>query len=126
MSLFNHRGNNSQLAPSDEPIPDKNLSITERLRGLLAKTREGNLSSVEFAYVNAGFFPNVAVAYQKLLDPLGELDRLLPIEYLERGDDRIFRYHAVYKKEKIEVWFGIAHDNKVSLFQLREIKGNTH
>ncbi len=117
-ALFNPR-----LAPSDEPIPDKDPAVTVRLRGLLAKARDGRLSTEEFAYVRAGFFPDVAVAYQKLLEPLGDPERLLPIERRKRGDDRVFRYRVVYKTKTIEVGLGLAPDDKVSLFGLREIKG---
>ena len=116
-SLFN-----PLLAPPDKPIPDKDLAVTARLNTLLAKAREGKLTPDECTYIRAGFFPNVAVAYQKLLDPLGQPERLYPIEYLERGDDRVFRYRAEYKKQTIEILFALAPDNKVSLFQLREIK----
>jgi CubicO group peptidase (beta-lactamase class C family) len=114
---------NPKLAPpAKKPIPDKDPAVTQRLRELLTLAREGKLPAEEFAHLRAGLFPKLSAVYQTLLGTLGEPERLLLIDYRERGDDRIFRYRVEFKKQTFEVRLGIAPDHKISAFVIRGTK----
>jgi CubicO group peptidase (beta-lactamase class C family) len=113
---------NPALMPSDAPITEKDPAVTRRLRDYLAQARDGKLPAAEFTYLRAGFMTTSSKNYQKLLEPLGDPERLDLIEYRERGDDRFFRYRAVFKKQTVEVRLTLAPNDKVSGFELRQIK----
>ena len=108
------------LAPPElKPIPDTEPDVRARLDGLLLLAREGRLSPAEFAYLRAGFFPDVAKAYQERLTKLGAIQRVSLLERKELGDDRVYRYEIGSATESLIVTLGLAPDAKVSLFSIR-------
>lgn len=101
--------------PAPGPIADREPEVVERLRGLLAAAREGGLSPDEFAYVRAGFFPDVAKRYAELLRGLGEPKSVDLLERRELGDDRVYRYAVAYEGGRtLRVRLGVAPDGKLS------------
>lgn len=101
--------------PAPGPIADREPEVVERLRGLLAAAREGGLSPDEFAYVRAGFFPDVAKMYAELLRGLGEPKSVDLLERRELGDDRVYRYAVAYEGGRtLRVRLGVAPDGKLS------------
>lgn len=101
--------------PAPGPIADREPEVVERLRGLLAAAREGRLSPDEFAYVRAGFFPDVAKMYAELLRGLGEPKSVDLLERRELGDDRVYRYAVAYEGGRtLRVRLGVAPDGKLS------------
>ena len=112
---------NPSLAAPVTPIPDKDPTVTKRVRRLLAQSREGTLSPEEFAHVPVGYFPAHPNHYRKLLADAGDIVQLEIVEARERNDDRFFRYHARFHHRGIAVWLGVAPDDKISTFSLKEI-----
>ena len=112
---------NPKLAPAEPTsIPDREPQITARLTQLLVVTGEGRLAPDEFAYVRAGFFPEVARRYTELLQGLGAPQRVDLIDRRELGDDRIYDYQVVYAAERaFRVSLGLAPDDKISSFSVR-------
>lgn len=109
----------SLLPPELKPIPDPEPTVRERLDALLRQARDGRLSPTEFAYVRAGFFPDLAKEYQEQLLKLGTIQKVALLERKVRGDDRIYTYEINFETESIIVTLGIALDEKVSLFRIR-------
>lgn len=110
---------NPRLAvPVLEPINDSDPQVTANLRRLLDDARAGKLSPSEFAYVRAGFFPEVAEEIRMQLETLGRTTKMVLVEKLEKGDDRIFKYEVSFDEE---VWYytaGLAPDGRLSRFSL--------
>jgi CubicO group peptidase (beta-lactamase class C family) len=106
----------SLARPEPSPIPDREPAVTARVRRLLAAAAGGRLDPAEFAYLRAGFFPEAAEEYAKLLGPLGEPDRLLLLERRELGDDRVYTYEAGYGERSFEVEVGFVPDDRIALF----------
>jgi CubicO group peptidase (beta-lactamase class C family) len=102
------------------PIEDKEPPITAKLRRLLDAARAGTLSPSEFAYVRAGFFPDAAAFYRKELEKLGAATRLELLSRAELGDDRIYLYRVTFTGETRYVRLGLAPDDRVATFSLRE------
>jgi len=110
---------NPKLArPELEPIPDREPQVTARLEGLLAAAREGRLVPEQFAYIRAGFFPEIAEKYVELLGGHGERERLELIERRELGDDRIYEYRMIYADTKLRVTLGLAPDDQISMLYI--------
>jgi CubicO group peptidase (beta-lactamase class C family) len=107
-----------KLAVPTKPIADRDPAVTERFRRLLAAAGEGKLSPEELGHVRAGFFPGAAKAYEELLKTTGALVRLDLIETRDVGDDREFRYSAIFQKGSFGALLGLAPDGKVSAFGL--------
>lgn len=105
--------------PEPQPIADREPSVTARVRDLLAAARDGRLSTEQFAYVRAGFFPHAAQRYAQLLRGLGEPDRVGVLERREMGDDRVYRYEVAYGDKVFRVTLGVAPDEKLSAFEVR-------
>ena len=101
-----------------EPIADREPAVTERVRALLVSAGQGKLSPEEFAYTRAGFFPNAVTYYQEMLGPLGVPRRLDLLERKEMGDDRVYRYIAVYGEQTYFVSVGLAPNDKVAKFSV--------
>ncbi len=111
---------NPELAvPEPRPIPDREPQVTARLKGLLRTAAESRLAPEEFAYVRAGFFPEVAQAYAELLRDLGEPVRVDLVERRELGDDRIYGYEVVFAEKKVRATLGLAPDDKISMLEIR-------
>jgi hypothetical protein len=79
----------------------------------------GVLSKTDFAYVRAGFFPDAANRYREVLRELGPPQTLELLERQELGDDRIYLYQATFGIRTFIVQFGLAPDNRISLFSVR-------
>ncbi|HEU4786823.1 MAG TPA: serine hydrolase [Gemmatimonadaceae bacterium] len=102
------------------PIEDAEPQVAVRLRRLLDAMRAGTLARAEFAYVRAGFFPDAADAYKKELEKLGQPSRIQLLERRELGDDRVYLYQLTFDAATRYVRLGLAPDDRVSAFSLRE------
>jgi CubicO group peptidase (beta-lactamase class C family) len=112
---------NPKLAlPVPRPIEDREPQVTARLTKLLDDARAGALVPAEFAYVRAGFFPDVASAYQERLRALGRSGRMVLVERTELGDDRVYLYEVTFGDRTMYYKVALAPDGRVSQFQLRE------
>jgi CubicO group peptidase (beta-lactamase class C family) len=96
------------------PLADQEPAATERLKHLLADAAAAKLSPAELAYVRNGFFPEVSGAYSKLLEGLGEPQRISIFEKLELGDDIVYQCDVEYTARKFIVRMGVAADSKIS------------
>jgi len=110
---------NPKLAVNLQPIDDREPEITARLSRLLDSVRSDGLKPAEYAYARAGFFPVRAQAIQDQLRRLGPAQKLVLVERVERGDDRIFTYEVAFGSSVMYYTVGLAPDDRVSLFQLR-------
>lgn len=102
-----------------KPITDREPDVTAQLRALLAAAANEKLIHTDFAFAPRGFFPDTAQAYSKLLHALGPLRRLSLVQQREEGDDRTFRYEALYDARTVQVWLGLTPDKKITVFRLR-------
>ncbi|MGQ0642535.1 MAG: serine hydrolase domain-containing protein [Gemmatimonadaceae bacterium] len=100
-------------------IDDREPAVTARIREILASAAEGKLSPNDFAYVRAGFFPNAAARYARLLQPLGTPQRLDLLERKELGDDRVYQYEVAFATRTLILQIGLAPGNRVSQFSMR-------
>jgi hypothetical protein len=101
-----------------ESIADSEPAVTERVRALLVAASHGELSPDDFAYVRAGFFPDAVKYYEKLLGPLGAPQRIDLLQRKEMGDDRAYRYAAIYGEQTYFVSVGLAPNDKFSYFSV--------
>jgi CubicO group peptidase (beta-lactamase class C family) len=106
-------------APVLRPINDRDPEVTARLARLLDDARSGVLTSADFAYVRAGFFPGRAKALQEQLRMLGPAQKLILVERVEKGDDRIFTYEVAFEKQAMYYTVALAPDNRIAAFELR-------
>ena len=111
---------NPQIARIEptEPIADLEPAVTQRVRALLVSAGQGKLSPDAFAYLRAGFFPDAAKYYEKLLGPLGVPQRIDLLQRKEMGDDRAYRYAAIYGEQTYFVSVGLAPNDKFSYFDV--------
>jgi len=84
----------------------------------LDDARSGALAPADFAYVRAGFFPRRTRAIQEQLQALGPTRRLVLVDRVERGDDRIFTYDVTFADRTMLYIVGLAPDNRNSVFQI--------
>lgn len=101
------------------PITDAEPQVAVRVGRLLDTIREGELTPAEFAYVRAGFFPDAASFYRGQLKTLGRQQRMILLDRHEIGDDRIFTYQVVFPSGTRYVRVGLAPDDRVSTFSMR-------
>ena len=99
---------------------DREPQVTARLSHLLDEARAGTLVPSEFAYVRAGFFPDGAKSIQEQLRARGPSQRLVLVQRMEKGDDRIFVYEVAFADRTMYYTVALAPDDRVSLFQLRK------
>jgi CubicO group peptidase (beta-lactamase class C family) len=112
---------NPRLAVPDlKPVEDRDPQVTAKLRRLLDDARAGTLTASEFAYVRAGFFPEVAEEIRKQLETLGPTTEMVLVKKTEKGDDRIFTYEVSFGEEVRYYTAGLAPDGRLSRFGLRE------
>jgi CubicO group peptidase (beta-lactamase class C family) len=104
--------------PALAPIPDREPTVRARLDSLLAQARDGRLTPADFAYLRAGFFPDVAKAYQERLSKLGAAQQVSLLARRDLGDDRIHTYELRYATATLIVTMGIAPDGKLSQFRI--------
>jgi hypothetical protein len=107
------------LANLAQAIADRDPQVTARLARLLDEARSGGLTPTDFAYVRAGFFPGRAKAIQDQLRTLGVPQKLVLVERVEKGDDRIFTYEVTFESRVMYYTVAVAPDNRISLFELR-------
>jgi CubicO group peptidase (beta-lactamase class C family) len=112
--------NPALAVPPLAPIEDREPRVTERLAALLEKAREGTLAPADFAYARAGFFPDRVKAYQEKLRALGPAGRLVLLQRVTRGDDRLYTYEVPFGTRTYRFVVGLAPDDRVSSFRLRE------
>lgn len=108
---------NARIEPTDA-IQDREPPVTERVRALLLRAGQGQLTPDEFAYTRAGFFPGAVEYYQELLGPLGPPQGLDLLARNEMGDDRVYLYAARYGEQTYLVSVGLAPNDKVSRFSV--------
>jgi CubicO group peptidase (beta-lactamase class C family) len=106
-------------APTPKPIEDREPAVTARANRLLEAARQGTLARSEFAYVRAGFFPDVTDLYAKTLKELGAPRRVALLERTELGDDRVYLYEVEYASATLLMRLALAPDDRVALFELR-------
>jgi N-acyl-D-amino-acid deacylase len=102
------------------PVEDTEPQVTNTLRRLLDAARAGTLSPTEFAYVRAGFFPSGATLYRQELEKLGPATGIQLLSQKELGDDRIYLYQVTFAGGTRYARLGLAPDDRVSAFSLRE------
>jgi len=95
--------------------------VTARIGRLLDTVRAGRLTPSEFAYVRAGFFPDVAKAYQNQLESLGPQQKFVLLERRELGDDRVYTYEVTFASGARYVQVALAPDDRVASFSLRRV-----
>src|SRR5262245_5374998 len=105
--------------PEPTPIPDREPEVTARLAALLEAAAGNRLSRAELAYAGAGFFPEVADEYAKLLGGLGKPTRIDLLARRELGDDRVYDYEVALGQKRLLATLGLAPDGKVSLLEIR-------
>jgi CubicO group peptidase (beta-lactamase class C family) len=108
------------LAPTRPlAIPDPEPDVARRVSALLRATAAGELRASDFEYLRAGFFPEAAARYQKLLRDAGEQTRIELLERLELGDDRVYRYRAVFGNIGFIVRVAVAPGGRFAAYGLR-------
>ncbi|MCY1018833.1 serine hydrolase domain-containing protein [Pyxidicoccus sp. MSG2] len=112
---------NPALAPPalTTPIEDREPRITAQVTALLEKARDGRLAPADFAYVRAGFFPDIAKLYQDQLNTLGPAGRLVLVERRTLGDDRVYTYLVTFGTKTFRLIVGLAPDDRLSSFGMR-------
>jgi CubicO group peptidase (beta-lactamase class C family) len=111
--------NPALAVPALTPIEDREPQVTERIAALLEKAREGTLAPADFAYARTGFFPNRVKMYQERLSTLGPAGRLVLVQRVTRGDDRIYTYEVPFGTKAFLFTVGLAPDERASAFSLR-------
>jgi len=101
-----------------QPIPDREPTVTARVRRLLEQTRTGALHPADFAYVRSGFFPETPQRYAKMLGEAGALRTLELLERIERGDDRVYLYRLGFEDRTLMVRLAIAPDDRLAQFSV--------
>lgn len=103
------------------PIADGEPQVTMRLKALLAKGAAGKLRARDFRHMPSTWLP--ADGYASLLKPLGPLQRLDLLKRREVGDDRVYRYNAVFASQTLRVDFAIAPDDGIAVFIIESLRG---
>jgi hypothetical protein len=111
--------NPALAVPVPQPIEDREPQVTAKLARLLEAARDGALAPAQFAYIRAGFFPAGAKAIQEQLRSLGTASRLVLVERLVVGDDRIYRYEVTFGSRTMYYTVALAPDDRIASFGLR-------
>ncbi|HYO58063.1 serine hydrolase domain-containing protein [Archangium sp.] len=112
--------NPALAVPALTPIADAEPQVTAKLAALLEQVRSGTLMPADFAYLHRGFFPEGAKAYQEQLSALGPAGKLVLVQRLTRGDDRLYTYEVPFGTRTWLYTVGLAPDDRLSLLRLRE------
>jgi len=107
-----------QVEPST-PIPDKDPTITARVRTLLEAARKGKLSPQDLPLVRGGFTEQQAKHYEELLSPLGAPQRFDLVERRALGDEIVYTYAVVYGDHTLRVQAGLGPDGRFSQFTIQ-------
>jgi CubicO group peptidase (beta-lactamase class C family) len=102
----------AKIRPST-PIPDADLALAERVRGLLGAVAEGKLRLQELHEPNRSLVELVR-GYAEVLHPLGALQRLELLDRRELGDDRVSTYAAHFGSRTFRVQVAVAPDDRIA------------
>jgi CubicO group peptidase (beta-lactamase class C family) len=105
--------------PALTPIEDREPQVTTRIAALLEKAKEGTLAPTDFAYVRAGLFPDRMKMYQELLRSLAPAGRLVLVQRITRGDDRLYTYEVSFGASPHRFTVALAPDDRLTYFGLR-------
>src|SRR5688572_29107297 len=112
---------NPSLKPAElKPIADSEPAQTAKLREVIGLLASGSLKPSDFAYVRAGFFPDAANHYSKMVKDAGKLERVVVMNRTTLGDDRISDYELHFEKGVFTARLGVAGDGRVSAFGMRK------
>jgi len=100
-------------------IADHEPAVTARVRALLEQAALGKLPHDQFS-ASIGDFPEVSKQATKDLQAIGPIQRLDLLQRRDYGDDRTYTYAVVGKQSTRRLSFGLAPDDKVSMFELYE------
>jgi CubicO group peptidase (beta-lactamase class C family) len=103
------------MATPTQPDP----ALTARVRLLLEATMAGTMRESEFEFLRPGFFPAEPLAYRKLLDGSGTVDRIELLEQWELGDDTVLRLRAVVGNRPLLIDLSITPSGRFSSYRLR-------
>lgn len=98
---------------------DPDPLLTTRVRALLDATATGRLQESEFEFLRAGFLPNMATAYGKMLKDLGPVQRVDLLDRRERGDDTVLTYRALVGTQPFLVELSVTPAGRFSSYSLR-------
>ena len=104
--------------PMAPPVP-ADPALIARVRGLLEATQSGTLRETEFEYLRPGFFPAAPLAYKKLLDEGGPVQRIEVLEQRELGDDRVLKLRAVLGGKALLIDLSITPSGRFSSYELQ-------
>jgi CubicO group peptidase (beta-lactamase class C family) len=108
----------AQVEPST-PIPDRDPTVTARVRTLLEAATEGKLAPQDLPFVRGGFTEEQARHYEELLRPLGAPQRFDLVERRALGDDIVCTYAVVYGDQTLRVQAGLGPDGRLSQFTIQ-------
>jgi len=94
-------------------------ALLARVRGLLETTQAGTLHESAFEFLGPGFFPALPLAYKKLLDESGPVERIELLEQRELGDDTVLRCRALAGSTPLLIHVSITPSGKFSSYQLQ-------
>ena len=100
------------------PIEDREPEVTRRALQLIDAARDDRLTPAEFAYVRAGFFPDVPKRYAEQLRAAGPLQRTALLERRAIGDDRVYLYELTFANTTFRFRLGLAPDGRIAVFAL--------
>jgi CubicO group peptidase (beta-lactamase class C family) len=110
--------NPALAVPEVKPVEDREPKVTARMIALVDQARRGALSTADFAYVRAGFFPDAAQRYADELRAAGELQRHTLLQREELGDDRVYLYELEFASGTLRLRLALAPDERVAGFSL--------
>lgn len=102
------------LTPT-QPAP----ALDTRIRTLIESTRAGTLSESEFEFQRPGYFAQVPLAYKKLLEGRGAVQRIELLDQRELGDDTLVSLKAVVGDGPLWIDVAITPAGKLSSYGLR-------
>ena len=104
-----------------KPITDTEPQVTAQLVTLLGRVGHGTLGPAEFAYVPAGYFPDVMDGYHTLLQARAAPKDVQLLERSQLGDDRIYHYIVTYPGDtSFDVTLSLAPDDRLSGLDISE------
>lgn len=101
------------------PATGRRDAAGPKLAELLDAAARDELPEREFAYVRAGFFPEVAREYGERLRAAGRREALEPVRHYRLGDDHVYEARARYERGTFDVRLGLAPDGRIASFAIR-------
>jgi hypothetical protein len=103
-----------------KPIPDQEPEVTQAVRQILLSAAEGKLAPGQFTErAGAAMFPDQARTLGASLRGYGALDSLQLLERKVDGEDRLYRYRALYAKASVLVDITFNKGGRIGLLQAR-------